>query len=985
MSQQIINIGAAPNDGKGDPIRTAYAKCNGNFTQLYNRAQPYPPNTLVGRPGDQAGMYAYDSAYFYYCFANYDGSSEIWSQIAQSANIVVTGISNGNSAVTIPQYNGNVIINVGAVSNVLTASQTGIYVNGVISSAGNVVGYDVIANNSLIAPKAKISNIIISNNDITSDNGLVNINSGLDLVDFAVSGTKSNVLFVSASSNTVSLNSNIQIPGATLAVNSTDSILLPVGTTVQRPPIGYTGMLRFNTSINNLEVFDNSQWTPVGTPPVTVVTDDQFTGDGISTTFFLTSSQTTNSCLVSINGIVQIPTTAYSVAGTIITFTAPPDAGDTIDVRGIIVTEVFDSQFVGDNYTVTFALNSNQTTNSCIVSINGIIQTPVLAYNVLDNLLTFTSPPSSGDTIDVREYLGSTISDNQYTGTGAKTTFILGGSYTTIGCIVSINGVVQLPGSAYVINGSTMVFSQAPDFDDIIDVREFTIVPREGLYNSSGNASVVVSETAAEVDITGNLVVTGNVIAPYFIGDGSLLSNINMGNIVGSYSNTNVSSYLSSALVSNIIPFGNNIAYLGNSTNRWKELWLSGNTIYLGDVALSISTGNALMVNGQDVVTTSNVGNTVVSNLEVTGDITTTGVIEAGNVSATYFVGDGSQLTNLNIANAIGGYGNSNVAEYLPTYSGDISSSNITVANIITSDSIKISGSISPTDVLASPAPFLTGFDTVSAIRLSASGNITGAYILGNGSQLTGLPTQYSNANVAAYLPTYSGELTASTSNISGNSTASFFIGNGSLLTGLPTQYSNANVAAYLPTYSGVMAASTSNVSGNSTAAFFIGDGSFLTNLNVSNVVGVYGNANVSGYLPVYGGNILVNTIEATRSITDTAVLGNSTVEMSTVQWTTMTSNSLSNVTLYEVAANSVSCLDFNITATDATSHSKQVAKILAVTYNNDYNYSEYGSLAVGNAVGNFTVELVGGNIILNVEPSTSNLTEYKVVINAYQ
>jgi hypothetical protein len=88
---------------------------------------------------------------------------------------------------------------------------------------------------------------------------------------------------------------------------------------------------------------------------------------------------------------------------------------------------------------------------------------------------------------------------------------------------------------------------------------------------------------------------------------------------------------------------------------------------------------------------------------------------------------------------------------------------------------------------------------------------------------------------------------------------------------------------------------------------------------------------------------------------------------------------------LYEVAANSISCLDFNITATDASSNSKQVAKILAVTYNNDYNYSEYGSLSVGNAVGNFTVELIGGNIILNVEPSTSNLTEYKVVINAYQ
>jgi hypothetical protein len=42
--------------------------------------------------------------------------------------------------------------------------------------------------------------------------------------------------------------------------------------------------------------------------------------------------------------------------------------------------------------------------------------------------------------------------------------------------------------------------------------------------------------------------------------------------------------------------------------------------------------------------------------------------------------------------------------------------------------------------------------------NLSAGGNITGSYILGNGSQLTGM---YSNTNVASYLPTYTGVVTA--------------------------------------------------------------------------------------------------------------------------------------------------------------------------------------------------------------------------------
>lgn len=35
MSQQVVNIGSAPNDGTGDPIRTAFDKLNQNFTEVY--------------------------------------------------------------------------------------------------------------------------------------------------------------------------------------------------------------------------------------------------------------------------------------------------------------------------------------------------------------------------------------------------------------------------------------------------------------------------------------------------------------------------------------------------------------------------------------------------------------------------------------------------------------------------------------------------------------------------------------------------------------------------------------------------------------------------------------------------------------------------------------------------------------------------------------------------------------------------------------
>ena len=35
MAQQTINIGSAPNDGTGDPLRTAFDKTNDNFNELY--------------------------------------------------------------------------------------------------------------------------------------------------------------------------------------------------------------------------------------------------------------------------------------------------------------------------------------------------------------------------------------------------------------------------------------------------------------------------------------------------------------------------------------------------------------------------------------------------------------------------------------------------------------------------------------------------------------------------------------------------------------------------------------------------------------------------------------------------------------------------------------------------------------------------------------------------------------------------------------
>lgn len=48
MAQQIINVGALPNDGTGDPLRLAYEKINDNFDELYGAASQYVSKIIAG-------------------------------------------------------------------------------------------------------------------------------------------------------------------------------------------------------------------------------------------------------------------------------------------------------------------------------------------------------------------------------------------------------------------------------------------------------------------------------------------------------------------------------------------------------------------------------------------------------------------------------------------------------------------------------------------------------------------------------------------------------------------------------------------------------------------------------------------------------------------------------------------------------------------------------------------------------------------------
>ena len=114
-----------------------------------------------------------------------------------------------------------------------------------------------------------------------------------------------------------------------LVIDSTSAMQIPSGTTAQRPVAPVAGYMRFNTSTGQFEVYDGAEWDA----PSATITSQAITPDGSANAFTLSSSTTTISTIVSINGTVQQPTTAYSVSGNVITFTETPEATDIIEVR----------------------------------------------------------------------------------------------------------------------------------------------------------------------------------------------------------------------------------------------------------------------------------------------------------------------------------------------------------------------------------------------------------------------------------------------------------------------------------------------------------------------------------------------------------------------------------------------------------------------------------------------------------------------------
>lgn len=226
-------------------------------------------------------------------------------------------------------------------------------------------------------------------------------------------------------------------------------------------------------------------------------------------------------CLVIIEGLIQIPTTDYSIVGSDLILTSQPPVGAKIEVRFFGTDSVVGTSptlqatvdsFVGNGSNASYTLTGIPPSKAYVtVIIDGVTQQSD-SYSVVGRTLQLSESPSVGANIDVRVFSGvSTASFNTRTfvGDGNTTVYAISEGFTNDTILVFENGVAQVPTVDYNYSVGVLTFTTAPAPNVVIQVRELSqsgpnviaqlagvewqlgnLVPRVNNYYSIGTPNV---------------------------------------------------------------------------------------------------------------------------------------------------------------------------------------------------------------------------------------------------------------------------------------------------------------------------------------------------------------------------------------------------------------------------------------------------------------------------------------------------------------
>ena len=568
------------------------------------------------------------------------------------------------------------------------------------------------------------------------------------------------------------------------------------------------------------------------------------------------------------------------------------------------------------------------------------------------------------------------ISNNTITTTNANGNIILnpGGSGNvsiTSNLVVSGN----IAGNNIAVNGSLNVSGSATFANlDLGNLVSDGSISTDGLTSNtlsvSGNADVGNLSSSGEITAVGNIT-GGNIISNgditaegnvygnnlFLTNDATIPGNLDLGGdlaLAGDLSAGNLG--VTGFVFTNLIPSLNETYTLGNATNRWKDVYLAGNSIVLGNTTISSTQTDTFTTANANVYHTLRAGNAtftanVVMNqsLSVAGNLTVSG-------NTTYI-----NVTDLNVTDPIielGGTangGNANAFDskdrglYLHNYysngSGPVNQyvgwktannqfefgSNVDITNgVVTVNeyaNVKANvliGNLSG-GLLTNAQPNITSVGNLTSLVVAGNANVTGRANVGTlvASNLT-YPT--SDGTVGQVLSTY---------------------GNGALyfatIDTFQIQNGNSNVYVY---ENGNIAISSNGVS----------------NVLVISDTGI----TISGGADL-GDTVSANIIDANEKIG----LGPTEIQWAEITTTSTTANQV----IASIDSTLARGVEFFVRGVEADGAKYSVATLQAVHDGSDVDFSNYGTVVKGGTPGYLGVIWNSGNIELVVTPASSNST----------
>jgi hypothetical protein len=501
---------------------------------------------------------------------------------------------------------------------------------------------------------------------------------------------------------------------------------------------------------------------------------------------------------------------------------------------------------------------TNTLTNKTIDGANNTISNVNLGTGVTGTLAQSSLANSSLTVNGVTIALGgsNTVTANAETLTGTSlNSTVVGSSLTSVGTLSSlaVTGNITTTGNIsanyFIGNGSQLTDLPSGGIEYVYKTSAYTVTNNQGvLADTTGGAFIV---TLPATPTTGDQCVVAD--AGGVFGTNNLTVARNGSTIAG----------LAEDLILNINSVSVQFIYDGATWEIYAQLGGNGGSDYVtlnGTQTLTNKTLTTLAVTG-------------VSNLNDVGNITITGGT-IGQVLTTDGAGDLSWTTIVPQSQSFIANGNSNVSIAtsdgpILMFDGGVAIANISLSQIAIGGNAQSGGGANANTIaIGALAGNLNQGINAIAIGLAAGTtsqpansiiiNATGAPLNGTNSGLYVDPVRNDTGNTTnvIYYNTTSKEVTY------GPAAAT---------------YGNAEVAAYLPTYTGNLASLTGNVTttGNISGAYILGNGSALTSLTGANVTGTVASATVAASAnAVAGANVTGAVASATVAASANSVAG---------------------------------------------------------------------------------------------------------------